>query len=490
MPIFRLTRALSPAEDITLSKVVWPSSVAVGIMAVLSIAACGGSHTSFAPNSKLGVKVRALNPPPQLPGSNPGLHPFQVFDGGISSPNPIASKYGAVWGSNAIPKPSEWAAGHPNMLVGYYLPMGLEANPGSFGNLGHNLAWWQTSSGHPDWIMWQCDGNTLARRQGLQNVPLHMSAAMFDFLWNDQTGTAARTGIHTYMKTNGYNSLDLDIVSFNNDGLACGTWADGIGHNLSTYHGSDVWTTVYDPSHFQKNDVPYVADTKAYITEAQVQAHSVFSPVMDTVANIPVEDKSPPPDLNADKDITYLVDHIDVLNLEQGFTQMGKAGSGSWPSETQFANTAGWSQYIQNHDGGAVLLLNSFDETSGGLTAPQIEWSLATYELINEGEADIWTAVTGGYGSESYLPEYSATFGDPCWDYKPSPSSSHVHYRVFKKGVAIVNNGAMVNVKFAADFGLTVANYTDIEGQPLTDQFLMPAHTAILAYSGTAITCP
>jgi len=369
-----------------------------------------------------------------------GFGLYQPFDGNITAQQATADagRYVLTWGPG---KPTAWYAGNPALNISYYLPFDTDADRTLFGDLGHPLSWWQSSSGHPDWILYQCDQTTPAWVGGLpDNVPLDVS--------NTQVVAYQMALVGPYMQANGYNSLAADVISLKNANGGCGVWTQN----------HTVWVQKFTG---QREDPAWAAAVQFWTAYAQWYLHGLTHQAA-LLANAPIGDA--PMNDPANKE---LASHIDALYDEGGFTNFGSKIA----DQGEFRTKVWWMMYIQSL-GKPYLVTDLWKGTEPD--ASQREYAFATYLMGKGHRAAMFTSQLGTYGSEHYWPEYTAPVGSPC---TPRYSGQHVDLRKFTLSLVIVNSsGSTIDVTLPQP----ASAYTDIEGQPVTDPMPVPAQSGLV----------
>jgi hypothetical protein len=376
----------------------------------------------------------------------------------------------AVWGAYS---PSVWNGLHPGMIVSrYILPVGDDSSMSH-----HDLTWWQQN--HPTWILYACDssGNpthTLAWPGGnFQNVPLDFS--------NPQVIQYQIQMYVNFLKGNGYNTLaadNTDLLNYTKGGgefnepyvssdYGCGTWsADG-----------STFTKLFGPG----TDPAFISAMVNWVKSVGAGLHQAG---LKLLINHPLNNNV----TNANEQA--LLSGADGMIYENGFTFYGKYQS---QAAAFVRNAIPWAQYTQQH-GIAFLITDYLCNTYGGtqafnnnapcpfdpmqIPAPQVDWALATYALVNYGGADVYISPQTGE-TPSYRPEYSTTYGSPCSGTYTNVTTN-VYERTFSGALAIVN-ASTASYSFTLPQGHT---YRDIEGRAVTNPLvLQPADAYFLLTS-------
>ncbi len=398
-----------------------------------------------------------------LPDTTGRFGLFQVFDwDGNPNHAPLSNAQidseapheDAVWGAF---NPGTWDAAHSGMIVSRYMLPVDDDNTVS----GHNLSWWQ--SNHPDWILYACDsgGNPTKMlawsTSGFPEVPLDFTNPS---VINYQMGLMI-----PYLKANGYNALavdNTDLLNYLKGGnpefgqpIVSGDYGCG------TYDTSGNFHRLFGPG----NDPAFIT---AMINWTHAVSQQLHNNGLKLIINHPLYNA--PTDPNEQQ----MLANADGMLFEQGFTDYGKyqtAGSGI----VNFAIE--WGEYAQQHHV-AFLITDYLCSSRGGtqpfngnapcptdpnaIPAPQIDWSLATYALINEGGEDVYVSPQTGEWY-SYRPDFTATYGAPCGAY--AQIAPNVYQRRFNGGMVVVNaNSSSYSVSLPANHA-----YHDLEGRAVTN---------------------
>jgi hypothetical protein len=365
---------------------------------------------------------------------------FQPFDGLISSHQATsdASRYVIAWGPG---KPLAWLSGNPQLNVSYYLPFDTDADIGGFGALGHPLSWWQSASGHPDWILYQCDRSTPAWVNGLpQNVPLDIS--------NPAVVAYQMALVGPYMQANGYNALAADVISLHNGNGGCGVWTQN----------HTVWVPKFSG---QTVDAAWATAVLYWVTYAQWYLHA--QPRQEALlVNAPIASEQ-----EGDTQSEAFVSHIDALQDEGGFTNFGSHIAG----DAEFRTKTWWMSYVQSL-GKAFMIADLWKgaEPDGA----QREFAIAAYLEAKGHFAAMFTSQYGQYGSEHYWPEYTVPVGTPCGDMQ---SEQGAYVRALSLSLVIVNTStSTVDVTLPQP----ASAYTDIEGLQVTQPMPVSAQSGLV----------
>jgi len=400
----------------------------------------------------------------------------QIFDwDGIPSHTPLttaqidslAPHEDSVWGAF---EPAAWNSAHPGMIVSRYMLPVEDDNSVS----GHDLTYWQNTD--PDWILYACDASTgnptspplLAwSGTGFPDVPLNFSN-------NQVIQYQLQTLMIPYLKPNGYNALavdNTDLLNYLEGGnprfgqpIVKGDYGCGYYDASGTFH--KIFSGPLDSG----SDSGFVNAMMNWVTTAAGMLHAAG---LKLIINHPLY--NPPTNPNE----AALLAVTDAMVYEEGFTDYGR-----YQSDVPGIVTTAlqWGEYAQSHHVAFLitdyLCYNGVQPFNGNapcpsdpnqLPAPQVDWSLATYALVNEGGADVYISPQLGQAM-SYRPEYSTTYGAPCGAY--TQIAPNVYERKFQGALVIVNaSGAPYAFTFPS--GHPYTNYTDIEHRPLSSTLMM-----------------
>jgi hypothetical protein len=147
---------------------------------------------------------------------------------------------------------------------------------------------------------------------------------------------------------------------------------------------------------------------------------------------------------------------------ENGYTDYGQLFTGS-----TFLSRINWIEYLQAHHKAAFVTDyyctgSRCSNDPNSLTPQQMDWSLATYALGNEGGEDLYASPHGG-SIYSYRSEYATTYGSACGSY--TQVSSSVYERKFQGALVIVNaSGSPYSLSLPSGH-----SYHDIEGRAVNN---------------------
>lgn len=379
--------------------------------------------------------------------------------------------FDAVWGAFY---PQVWNSAHPGMYVSRYVLPNEDERLIS----GHDLAWFQTN--HPDWILHACDANNNPQPNdlayfytGFGDVPLDIhNPAVVDY--------QVRM-LGDYMIANGYNSLAIDNVEFDNYSAAPNP-EFGEGSPQPGWFGCGIYSNNTFVRRYSgprlASDPAWNADTLNWLATAQsiLKNDSKYAPYhLKLLVNHPPFTSTP------DANEQQMLNYVDGMLDENGFTAYGRLFTGK-----QFMNTLNWMEYAQSQ-GKAIFITDYYCSGStcstdpNSLTPQQMDWALASYALGNNGGAGLFVSPKGG-AIYTYRSEYSRTYGTPCGGYV---SNNNLLSRQFANGFAVVNYGtAAQSIQLPAGH-----TYTDIENRPVTNPLMVNTTDAyMLLTSGNGCT--
>jgi hypothetical protein len=295
--------------------------------------------------------------------------------------------------------------------------------------------------GHPDWILYQCDGVTPAYQldddpSTLPNMPLDFTnPAVIDWkLQNLETAPSSVT------------ALSMDYFTPGNWSRACGVYRDG------------EWVQLFPAG---DDDPSYEVAAVAYAREIRSRLAAQRYPKGLVVNTVPVTVYDP-------ELLGRLLANVDGVIDEYGFTAFDSR-NGWWPLKIQRMID------VQNR-GVAYYSVNYLDTTPP--TQEQLNWILGSflmarqhsaYMVITEHNYDIFP-----HPSWPHRPEYDVDVGHPCGE---MTRSQGVYVRDFSNGMSVVNPSDYVSYAFT----LPPGNFTDLYGTPVeNDIFLEPLTAKVL----------
>jgi hypothetical protein len=389
-----------------------------------------------------------------------------------------APYYDSVWGAFF---PQYWNASHSGMILSrYYLPF-----EDAYLMSGNDLNWFKTN--HPDWILYGCDQNNNPTTHyawsgtGFPNdVPLDIH--------NPAVVAYQLANIKSYLQSNGYNALAIDNTVFINYLESPNPMLESGQRTQSGWYGCGIYQNgILDSAHFVRrytgfdntNDATFNADVNNWVA----QARAALSPL-----GIKIIVSHPPIGFSPNANEQTLVSNIDGLLDENGFTHYGNPV----PTNT-FAQTLNWMQLLQSRHIAFFVTdywcLDGTDPTTNQpcgtdpsqLTAREVDYSLASYAIGNNGGADVFISPNGGAGY-SFRPEYLTKYGGPCGS---STQSGAIFTRSFSGGFAVVNTSTSTQ-----SVSLPAHNYRDIEGRAVSNPLQVGAQDGYMLIRSDGSGCP
>lgn len=385
-----------------------------------------------------------------MPSSWGKISAFQVFDdtnNGYITQTAASQdgwRYSAVWGArNNIG--TSWLDSNASLQTAYYNALETDESSTAWGAIGHSITWWQ--SNHPDWVLYACTSSgtpttTPAYVPGLPyNVPLDVhNTAVIDY----QIRLMAN-----YAHQLGYRALAIDEATFwQADEGVSGGYGCGIYQN-----GSFVrrYTGPTDPN--------WAADVVAWAKEAHklLTTDATLSTYnLKLIVNHPADQLTT-------NETTFLA-NVDADLDETGYSDYGRYQTGS---ASTFVMRTNWATYAQQH-GVAVLMNDNWGSVS--VTAPIIDYSVATYLMGNLQAESLFASPASGYGLEQWRSQFQTSIGAPCGAYYGGSSydsaNPSIYYRRFANAVVVVNGGSGSTSEVA--HLPTGHTYTDLFGRAVS----------------------
>lgn len=400
-----------------------------------------------------------------LPDTTGRFGLIQIFDwdGFPSHPAMTTSQIQAeapyedtVWGAF---NPQAWDSAHPGMYVSRYMLPVEDNNSVS----GHDLSWWQ--SNHPDWILYACntsDGSPTKDlswgTSGFPDVPLNFA--------NAQVVQYQISMMIKYAQANGYNTIAVDNTDLFNYTYGSNNYGVNVDYNeygCGYYDTSGAFHRVFGSGRANNPDPAFISAMVQWLQTASQMLHSAG---LKLIVNHPLYNH--PTNSNEQA----ILDVVDGIVMENGFTYYGDYYS---DPAAQFSTAVPWAEAAQQHH--VAFLITDYlchggkEDFNGGapcpsdplqIPAPQVDYALATYALVNEGGVDVYISPKTG-ASPSYRPEYSTRYGAPCGAYTQSGS---VYMRRFQGGLAVVN-ASTSPVSFTLPHA--ASSYQDIEKRAISN---------------------
>lgn len=380
-----------------------------------------------------------------MPQARTGVGLFQVFDA-MGTPRisegaaeTDAKRYGIVWGARPGMAPY-WRAGNSSILASYYFPQETDLSYTAWGGAGHTLAWWQQY--HPDWVLYSCTASGTPTK-----IPAYVGGLTTNVPLDFHNPSVVSYQIHAaaaYAKANGYNALAVDEVVFENiGGATAGTGAYGCG-----VYSNGTFVRRYS----SKSDSTWTTDMVAWARTA----HSIAaSEGLKLIVNHPAG-------LISNPNEQAMLSNVDADVDETGYSDYGYYTK----SSTLFKLTTDWAIYAQTH-GTAPLIIDKYAQTAA-LSATQVEHTIATYLISNEGGEGLFAGNSTGYGIEQYYPQYAINYGTACSNYyEGSSASPNLWYRRYTNAIVVVNSGSSRASEVASL--PTGHTYRDLVGRPVSN---------------------
>jgi hypothetical protein len=397
------------------------------------------------------------------------LWDYYMTEAELGPPTDAAKKTDWIWGGYAgagPDTPSDWLAINRKVIDSRYFGISVDFGLPNASYPNRDLAWYQTN--HPDWILYDCDGNnnptkTVAYQPGWNHVPIDIhNADAVQF----QVMLAAE-----YAKSLHFNALAADQIFLFNDYGGQGTNHDYWGCGI--YSGGS-FVRRYSPTHsgtvglktFPNYDPQYGTDMVNAVRISRQYLRANY-PGMKLIINHP-------PGSISDPDEQALLENTDAALTELGTTNYGR-----YPSNPGFVRNAWAYAEFGQKQGTAMLNMNAMD-TVEALTPDQIEWTLATYLMTNEGNSYLWLGASGSAGQWNWYSQYdtvNAKLGNPCAAYYGGASTSvttpDLYYRRFEGGLVVANLSASLTQDASLPTGHA---YTDLDSRTVSNP--LPVHEA------------
>ncbi len=385
------------------------------------------------------VPVPTATQTTSVPGVRPfvdswnNFHIFQDFDYNIQNPGAIAQYYDFVWGAHPGNVPT-YRSSNPNDFLSFYFSFFRDS--GTFSDQGatQSLAYWQQV--HPDWILYQCDRQTPAYEDGLNNVPFNFTNPAF-LAWQIQT-YAQPASAH------GYDAIAADNVNLQNIIGACG------------YYKNGQWVQRYTG---EIDDPQWRADVLTWLSEMQQALHHLAHPLV----LIPNLGYGYTP--SSDPQAQQVVSHLDGILDEGGFTKYGHGylTGDTWVQDVKFIQSV-----QQQHK--AYYIVDAFQ--SVGLS--EIQWALASYLMAKEHSAYLTITPIQGYGSDLRYSEYNAQIGNPT---DQMYLSQNIYWRDYSHGLSLVNPSPTSTYTVSLPGG---SRYVDLNGNQVSQTVTLLPHSGLV----------
>ncbi|HZU75627.1 MAG TPA: putative Ig domain-containing protein [Dehalococcoidia bacterium] len=323
------------------------------------------------------------------------------------------------------------------------------------GNYAMTLNW--MTANHPDWIIYKCDGTTVAWTYGA--VPADGNSAAF--IPFDISNPQARAYyFNSFVKPaidNGAPLIFEDNVTVTNAWGRC-------GHYDTSGNWVQEWTGAY-------NDTTY---EQAVFSWQQY----LYSAIKAENPNVIVAFNYDPAASSDDPSIyNEFFQHMDLLVNESGFDYWGdhRITDSQWQAEAQVIAAT-------QAAGVGTLHQESINTTYvSGITLDDKNWGIGNY-LLFKGAHDYiafspYYNSLPDYGSYVDLPEYAAAIGSPS---NSMYQSQGVYRRDYSGGLVLVNPSS--SASYTVNLGAT---YKDMDGNSIGPSLTLAPATAEVLLSGS-----
>lgn len=385
-----------------------------------------------------------------------------------------AYRYDWVWGSgndDGVARPQAWRNANTQAVVSRYYIIEEDNVHVS----GHDLNYWQTN--HPDWILYACDSSGNPTHDIAYTPGDSFPDVALD-IHNPAVVAYQTQNLLQYAIANGYNAVALDQVIFSNF-MVGGNPYLGERENTSEYAcGYYDASGTFHREYSGRNDPTWTQDVLNWVATMRQAIANSGSPVLIAVNHPSINATSP--------NEQALLQNVDITLDEAGFTDYGNYQNSG--DAYLFKAMYNYMEAVESQ-GKAVGIIDKFYQDGGSsvpanITPSQMEYSIASYMMANEGNADLFivgnNGVGYGYGSEQYHPEYSTQLGAPCGAMYGGPSydsnNPQIYYRRFQSGMVVLNSGS----NGVTEQATLPANhqYTDMEGRGVTNPLPIASNDA------------
>ncbi len=351
-----------------------------------------------------------------------------------------ASEYTLVW-SGPDPTWDLFRKANPSIQVGRYMLAFTDDTSRTMYEIDtpeqrvRNLNWWNESVdgiGHPDWVMYQCDGRTPAysinpMRPGETEPQIPLDITNPDVIqWQFQT-VAGQDWEREY------TAISADMLDLWNFNHACGVYRRG------------EWVQLFSG---EEEDPVFASAVINWARQMRARSHSMPSPKL-------LLGNAAPTFGYKGGDIAELAAHLDGVVDEQSFTGYG---TGRW-----FITDDVWLDKIHKMSEIQALGTAFFSHNTVDMFPPapdELEWILASFLMGRERSAYLLITRVGAQGVRwPHLPAYDEDLGHPCG---PMQASNGVYVRDFSKGMVVVNPSASDSYLSVLPRGML---FRDIHGQ-------------------------
>lgn len=371
------------------------------------------------------------------------IHPFLMFDGHISDPAAVASRYDFVSSAKWY-NISQYRAANPNMFLTYYLPFHRDNGTFRDSTAFFSLSQWKAM--HPDWILYKCDRRTPAYEYDVPEIPLAFSNPG---VINYQLQTYAIPA-----STGGFNGITADNLNMENLFGACGTYENG------------KWVQRYNGKH---DDPQWQNDVVNWVVQMQQALHNLPHP-MALILNMgyghALTVNSAP--------IQQILAHSDGVLDESGFTHYGTYDltDQDWVQAIQLSN-------IVQNQGKPFYIVNNLPV----IDRANMQWALASYLMAKGHYSEIFVSTTQNYGIDAWHNEYNAQIGSPTGS---MVYGQNVYWRNYSNGLSIVNPSSRDGFRVRLS---TSVSFVDLYGHAVGSTVVLPPHSGLvllISHSGSA----
>jgi hypothetical protein len=242
---------------------------------------------------------------------------------------------------------------------------------------------------------------------------------------------------------NGYDAIAADNVDLVNTYGACGIYHNG------------QWVQLFNG---KQDDPKWRNAVLNWLTQMQSALHQLAHPLY-LIPNLALG-----PISSSDPFAQQVVSHVDGISDEAGFTHYGDGyiTDTLWLQKVRFAvNTQ------QQHK--PYFIIDEVPKTNN----TEMQWSLGTYLLSNEGSATLFISLPQNYGSDTRYPQYNIPIGNPTDEmYK----AQNVYWRDYTGGLVAVNPSSENSYTVTT----SSSHYLDINEHSVSRTFNLPPHSAMI----------
>lgn len=382
-----------------------------------------------------------------FPGGRPfidtlnNIHLAQVFSYNMNNAAQVAKYYDFVWGADPATIPA-LRAGNPNILLSYY--MTLNRDTGFYNNQDaakqHSLGYWKAI--HPDWILYKCDRTTPAYEIHDPIIPFDMTNNAF-IDWQVQTYAVPAS-------ENGYDAIAADNMNLDNAFGACGSYHNG------------QWVQRYTG---QSNDPQWKQDMVYWATQMQQKLHALPHPLA-LIPNLGYFGGSAVADPQGEQTVQQIVDHVDGILDESGFTRYGQG----YLTDDMWVQSMQLIKSIQAKNK-PYYIIDEFQNAN--VNRDDSQWAIASYLMCKDHLSAMFYSGAQQYGSDLRHPEYNAPIGMPISDMY---QDQNLYWRMYSNGLIIANPSSTQTFTVT----LKSTNYVDLYGKPASQTFTMAPHSGMI----------